>query len=110
MENKLLKRLITIGYVLLIIIVGNCYAVQSNPPTATTPNTPPPPNTTTPPPSPSANVTITPSNQDITIANKLFKGAGYQYFQINNENDLSKDHPEFFTIPGNTDDDMDINN
>lgn len=106
MENKLLKRLIIIGYVFLVIIVGNCYAVQNNPPITAT-NTPPPP-TNTAPSSSSANTTITPNNQDITIANKLFKGAGYQYFQINKEDDSNKNHPEFFTIPNNTDDDINI--
>jgi hypothetical protein len=108
MKNKLLTKLIIIGYVFLVITVGNCYAVQNNPSTTIVPNTPPP-NTTT--PSSSSNTTTTPNNQDITIANKLFEKAGYQYFQINNEDDSSKDHPEFFTIPSNTDDDeVDINN
>ncbi len=106
MESKLLTRLIIIGYAFLIIIVNNCYAVQSNPPPSVAPNTSP--NTTA--PSSSANITITPSKQDITIANKLFEKAGYQYFQINKEDDLNTDHPEFFTIPSNNNDNTDTNN
>ena len=112
MKNKLLLILTIIGYVFLVIIINDCNAVQNNLPTTSAPNTPPPPNTTAPPSSSSANTTTSPNNQDVTIANRLFKDSGYQHFQINQEVDLDKDHPEFFTIPSNTDDDnnVDINN